>query len=109
MIVWMLRVLALLCSLALLLAPFGPAQAEPACAMVAAATTHSAHGADHQMPASGHPAETCKQLCAVVAILAPPQPDAARFAFVRPSPTPAARLLDQPPPGPFERPPKLLV
>jgi hypothetical protein len=101
----MLRVLALLCSFALLLAALGPAQAEPACAMLAT-QDHSAHGADHQMPASGHPAQACKQLCTVVAILPPPESVAARPVVVLPTPRPAVRILASLPPSPSERPPK---
>lgn len=107
----MLRILALLCSLALLLAPLGAAQAKPACAMLAVTQGigHSAHETDHEKPVAGHPVQVCKQLCAVVAILTPPQPVVARPAFVRPAPSPVARLLDQQPPGPSERPPKHLI
>jgi hypothetical protein len=111
----MLRVLALLCSLALSLAPFGPARAESACAMLAWGATqdvvHAAHGSDHQIPAPAHhsSAQACKQLCTVVAILSPPEPVAARSVAVRPSPRPAARLRDSQPPDPSERPPKRLV
>lgn len=111
MTVRMLRVLALLCSLLLVLAPLAPVQAEPACAMLAVTQdmAHAAHGSDHPMPGSGHPAQACKQLCAVVAILTPPAPVAARVAVVRPSPRPAARLLASLPPLPSERPPKSLL
>ncbi len=107
----MLRVLALLCSFALLLAPLGTAQAKPACAVLAVTQDigHSAHWTDHETPVTGHPAQVCKQLCAVVATLAPSQPVVALSTFVRPSSSPVARLLEQPPPGPSERPPKLLV
>jgi hypothetical protein len=107
----MLRVLALLCSFVLLVAPLVSAQAEPACAMLTVSqdTVDSAHGADHQMPSPGHPAQSCKQLCAVVAILAPPDPAVAQSAVVQPSPRPVASLLDSQPPGPSERPPKHLV
>lgn len=107
----MLRVLALLCSLALLVAPLGSAQAEPACAMLAVSQdmVASAHGADHQMPVPGHPAQSCKQLCAVVAILTQPEPVVAQSAAVQHSPRPVARLFDSQPTGPSERPPKPLV
>jgi hypothetical protein len=107
----MLRVLALLCSLALLVAPPGSAQAEPACAMVAVSQdmVASAHRADHQIPVPGHTAQSCKQLCAVVAILNPPEPFLAQSGVVQPSLRPVARLLDSQPPSPSERPPKLLV
>lgn len=107
----MLHVLALLCSLALLLAPVGWAQAEPACPMLAGTQdmAHAAQGADHRMPAPGHPAQSCKQLCAVVAILTPHEPVVAQSVVVRPSPLPVARLLASQPPGPSERPPKHLV
>lgn len=106
----MLRVLALLCTLALLLAPLGPAQAEPACTMaVSQDMVHSADGTDHQMPVPGHPAQSCKQLCAALAILTPPEAVMARSAVVRPSPRPSAHLLNSQPPGAFERPPKRLV
>jgi hypothetical protein len=105
----MLRVLALLCSLALLLAPLGPAQATPACALLATAQAHFAHSTDHQMPTSGHPTQACKQLCAVVAILTPPEPVIAQGVSVRPLPSSAARLIESQLPGPSERPPKDLV
>lgn len=107
----MLRVLALLCSLALLISPLGSAQAKPACAMLAVSQDmiDSAHGADHLMPVPGHPAQSCKQLCAVVAILTPLEPVMALSVVVQPSPRPVASLLDSQPPGPSERPPKLLV
>lgn len=102
------RLLALLCAIALMLAPLGPAQAQSGCAMVAAGA-HLAHGADHLRPASGHPAQVCKQLCAVLAIL--PQPEAATtpFVTVRPAPLRVARLVERERPDPFERPPKGLV
>lgn len=107
----MLRILALLCSLALLLAPLGAAQAEPACAMLAVSqdTVHATHEADHQMTMPGHPGQICKQLCAVVGILTPPDPDLANSFTVRPVPRPVASLLNSLPAGPSERPPKLLV
>jgi hypothetical protein len=107
----MLRVLALLCSLALLVAPLGSAQAGPACAMLAASQdmVASAQGADHQMPVPGHPAQSCKQLCAVVAILTPPEPVVAQSAVVQSSSRTVASLLPSQPPGPSERPPKRLV
>lgn len=107
----MLRVLALLCSIALLLAPLGQEQAEPACAMLAVSQdmVASAHGVGHQMSVPGHPAQSCKKLCAVVAILTPPEPFVALCAVVQPSPRTVARLLDSLPPGPSERPPKLQV
>jgi hypothetical protein len=105
----MLRVLALLCSIALLLVPVGPAQATPACAMLSTAEAHSAHSTDHQMPSSGHPTQACKQLCAVVAILTPPEPVTAQGVSFRPLPRSAARLIESQLPGPSERPPKCLV
>ncbi len=105
----MLRYLALLCLLALMLAPMAPAQAQSGCAMAAAAGVHAAHGADHQMPASGHPAQACKQLCAVVAILIPPVAVTTPFVTVRPAPLRVARLIERERPDPSERPPKGLV
>jgi hypothetical protein len=107
----MLRLLALLCSLALLVAPLGSAQAEPACAMLVVSqdVVDSAHGADHQMPAPDHLAPSCKQLCAVVAILTPVEPVVSPSAVFQPSPRHIASLLDSHPPGPSERPPKLRV
>ena len=104
----MLRLLALVCALALMLAPLAPAQAQSGCAM--AAGMHAAHGADHQMLASGHLAQTCKQLCAVVvAILIPPAAVTTAFVTVRPAPLPVARLVEHERPDPYERPPKGLV
>ena len=105
----MLRLLALFCALALMLAPLAPAQAQSGCAMVEAAGAHTAHGADRQMPASGHPAQICKQLCAVVAILIPPAAVATPFLTVRPAPLRVARLIERERPAPSERPPKGLV
>ena len=107
----MLRVLALLCSFALLLTPLGTALAKPACAELAVTQDigHTAHGTNHETPVAGHPVQVCKQLCAVVAILTPLEQVLARSAFVRPSPSPVSRLLDQQQRGPFDRPPKLLV
>lgn len=107
----MLRVLALLCCLALSVSPLGVARAETACAMLAVSQVMvaSTHEADHQMPVPGHPAQSCKQLCAVVAILTPPEPVVAQSAVVQPSPRLVARQLASQPPGPSERPPKLLV
>lgn len=104
----MLRYLALLCALALMLAPLAPAQAQSGCAMVAAEGMHAAHGADHQMLA-GHPAQACKQLCAVVAILIPPAAATTPFVTVRPAPLRVARLIERERPAPSERPPKGLV
>jgi hypothetical protein len=107
----MLRVLALLCSLALLVAPLWSARAEPACAMlmVSQAMVAAAHGVDHQIPPIGHPAPSCKQLCTVVAILTPVEQVVAQSAVVQPSPRPVANLLDSQPLAPYDRPPKLLV
>lgn len=102
----MLRYLALLCLLALMLAPMAPAQAQSGCAMAAAAGVHAA---DQQMPASGHPAQACKQLCAVVAILIPPVAVTTPFVTVRPAPLRVARLIERERPDPSERPPKGLV
>ena len=89
----MLRVLALLCSFALLLAPLGTAQAKPACAVLAVTQDigHSAHWTDHETPVTGHPAQVCKQLCAVVAILAPSHPLRACLRSRRPDPPSARR------------------
>jgi hypothetical protein len=103
----MLRLLALFCALALMLAPLAPAQAQSGCAMVAG--VHAAHGADHQRPASGHPVQTCKQLCAVVAILIPPAAVTTPFVTVRPAPLRVARLVERERPDPYERPPKGMV
>ena len=103
----MLRLLALVCALALMLAPLAPAQAQSGCAM--AAGVHAAHGADHQIPTSGHPTQACKQLCAVVAILVPPAAVATPFVTVRPAPLRVAQLIERERPDPFERPPKGLV
>ena len=105
----MLRVLALLCAIALMLAPIGPAQAQSGCAMAATAGAHLTHGSDHQMPASGHPAKACKQLCAVVAILPPPAAVTTEFVTVWPAPLPVARLIERERPAPSERPPKGMV
>lgn len=107
----MLRILALLGSLAFMLVPLGPAQANPACAMLAMSQDagHSAQGPDHQMPMAGHTGQTCKQVCAGVGILTPPNPDRTHFATSRPAPRPIARLLASHLPAPFERPPKHLV
>lgn len=87
-----------------MLAPLAPAQAQAGCAMVAAAGAH-AHGADHQPP-TGHPAQLCKQLCAVVAILLPPQGAATPVVTARPAPLRVARLIEGERPDPYERPPK---
>lgn len=111
----MLRVLALLCCLALLLTPLGPAQAEPGCAMLTGAgaqdmvhlTTKPAHEAP--TPAHHSSAQACKQLCAVVAILTSPEPVALQSTVGRPSQPPSARLLDSLPPNPSERPPEQQV
>lgn len=107
----MLRILALLCALALLLAPLGTAQAEPACEMLAAAqdAVHSAHGSDHKMPMSGHAGQGCKQLCAIVVLLAPTEPIMVQSMVAGPSSLPLARLLESQRPDPSERPPKNLV
>ncbi len=107
----MLRFLALLCSLALMLAPLGQAQANPACAMLAMSqdAVHTAQGSDHQLPIAGHAGQVCKQVCAMVGILTPPDPDLTHFATIRPAPRPISRLLDSHPPAPSERPPKHLV
>lgn len=105
----MLRVLALLCSLALMLVPMAPAQAQSGCAMVVVAGAHAMHGSDHQMPASAHPTEACKQICAVVAILIPPEVVTTPFVTVRPVPLRLARLIELERPDPSERPPKVLV
>lgn len=105
----MLRFFALVCSLALMLAPMAPAQAQSGCPMAAAAGMHATRGADHQIPASGHPAQACKQLCAVVAILIPPEDIITPFVTVRPAPLRVARLIDRERPDPSERPPKGLV
>lgn len=90
-----------------MLAPLAPAQAQSGCTM--AVEVHLAHGSDHQMPASGHPAQACKQLCAVVAILPPPAAVTTQFVTVRPAPLPVARLVERERPTPFERPPKGMV
>ncbi len=105
----MLRLFALLCSLALILAPLAPSQAQSGCAMVAAAGMHAAHGTDHQMPASGHPAQACMHLCAVVAILNPPEAVTATLVTVQPPLLRVARLIERERPDPSERPPKGLV
>lgn len=107
----MLRVLVLLCSLALLLAPLGSAQAEPACAMQAVSQDMGAlaQGADHQMPVPRHSAQGCDQLCAAVAILNPPEPAVAQVTAAQPLPRPVARLPGSQGPGPSERPPKRLL
>ena len=106
----MLRFLAFLCSLALLLAPLAPAQAQSGCAMAASVGMDAAHdGTDHQMPASGHPLQVCKQHCAVVAILTPPVTVATQIVSTRPAPLRDARLIDRERPAPYERPPKRLV
>ncbi|WP_374374009.1 hypothetical protein [Tabrizicola sp.] len=103
----MLRLLALLCSLALMLAPLAPAQS--GCAMVEGAGAHTAHGVDRQMPASGHPAHVCKQLCAVAVILIPPADVTTPSFIVRPAPLRVAQLIERERPAPSERPPKGLV
>lgn len=105
----MLRLLVLLCSLALILAPLAPTQAQSGCAMIASAGMHAAHGADHQMPASGHPAQACKQLCAVVAIMTPATAVATHVITVRPAPLRVAQLVERERPDPSDRPPKGLV
>lgn len=92
-----------------MLAPLAPVQAQSGCAVVAAAGAHAAHGSDHQMPASGHPAQACKQLCAVVAILIPPAAAATPLLPVRPALLRVARLVERERPTPSERPPKGLV
>lgn len=103
----MLRLFALLCTLALMLAPLAPAQAQSGCAM--AAGMHGAQGADHQMRGSGHSAQACKQLCAVVAILVPPAAVPTPVAIVRPVPLRVVRLFKDGSHTPVERPPKDLV
>jgi hypothetical protein len=107
----LLRVLALLCSLALLLAPLGAARAEPGCALLAAAQdmAHAAHGSDHEMPPSGHVGQGCKQLCAVVAIPTSTDPVMVQSVGAAPSPRPAAGLPNSRLPDPSERPPKQLI
>lgn len=108
----MLRVLILLSYLALLLAPLGPAEAQPACAMLAGAAAqdmiHPACGSDDLAPAHAHHSTTqaCKQICAVLAILPPPNLGAAPSAIVLSTPRPSAHLLDSEAPDPSERPPK---
>ncbi len=104
----MLRLFALVCAIALMLAPLGPAQAQSGCAM-ATAGTQLVHGSDHQMPISGHPAQVCKQLCAVVAILPAPAAATTQFVTVCPAPLREARLIECEHPDPSERPPKGLV
>ncbi|MFN5998824.1 MAG: hypothetical protein ACK47C_00275 [Paracoccaceae bacterium] len=105
----MLRVLALLCAFALLLAPLGPAQANPACAAVSQDAVHAAHGPDHKMPVSGHASQGCKQLCAIVGLLAPAEPVLEPFLIGAQSPRAVVRLLDSRLPDPSERPPKHLI
>ena len=105
----MLRLVALVCALALMLAPLAPTQAQSGCAMVAAAGAHAAHDAGHLTPASGHPAQACKQLCAVVAILILPADAATPLVTVRPAPLRVARLVQGERPTPSERPTKVLV
>jgi hypothetical protein len=105
-----LRVLALLCSLALLLAPLGAARVEPGCALLAAAQdAHAAHGSDHEMPPSGHVGQSCKQLCVVVALPTSIDPVMVQSVEVAPSPRPAAGLPTSRLPDPSERPPKQLI
>lgn len=105
----MLRVLALLCSFALMLAPVAPAQAQSGCVIVAVAGAHAVHVSDHQMPASGHPTQACKQLCAVVAILITPDATTTPFVTVFPALLRMAQLTELERPDPSERPPKGLV
>lgn len=107
----MLRVLALLCAFALLLAPLGPAQANPACAMGAVSqdAVHAAHGPDHQMPVSAHASQGCKQLCAIVGLLAPAEPVLVPSLIGAQSPRAVVRLLQSRLPDPSERPPKHLI
>jgi hypothetical protein len=106
-----LRFLALLCAFALLLAPLGPAQANPACAMGAVSqdAVHAAHGPDHQMPVSGHASQACKQLCAILGLLVPTEPVLVPFLIVAQSPRAVVRLLESRLPDPSERPPKHLI
>jgi len=92
-----------------MLAPLAPAQAQSGCAMAGTAGAHADHGAEHQMPATGHPAQACKQLCAVVAILMPPPVVTTPFVTVRPAPLRVSQLVERERPDPFERPPKGLV
>lgn len=107
----MLRILALLCAFALLLPPLGPAQANPACAMLAVSqdAVHAAHLPDYQMPVSGHASQGCKQLCAILGLLAPAEPVLAPLLIVAHSPRTVVRLLQSRLPGPSERPPKHLI
>ena len=107
----MLRFLALICSLTLLLAPLGPAQANPACAMVGMSqdAVHAGHGSDHHMPVSGHAGQGCKQLCAMVGLLIPTEPVLVPFLIVAHSPHAVVRLLESRLPSPSERPPKHLI
>jgi hypothetical protein len=106
-----LRFLALICSLALLLAPLGPAQANPACAMLAVSqdAVHAAHGSEHHMPVSGHAGQGCKHLCAILGVLTPSEPVLVPFLIVAQSPLAVVRLLESRLPGPTERPPKHLI
>lgn len=105
------RILALLCALALLLAPLSPAQANPACAILAVSQNadHSAHGPDHQMPVPGHAGQGCKQLCAIVGLLTPGEPVVVPFLILAQSPRSVVRLLESRRPDPSERPPKHLI
>jgi hypothetical protein len=105
----MLRLLALLCAIALMLVPMAPAQAQSGCAMLATSGAHAVHGSDHQMPASGHPAQVCKQLCAVVAVLPLPTAVTTKFVTVWPALLRVAQLTELEHPDPSERPPKGLV
>lgn len=112
----MVRLLALLCCLAVLLAPIGPAWAGLACATGAGDAAHRmahaapgvASGADHrQAPAQD---AACKLLCAgVVAVLMPPGQATAQPVLAQPRPRPAAQRAESQVPGPGERPPKARV
>ncbi|MDP3195344.1 hypothetical protein [Tabrizicola sp.] len=107
----MLRILALICAFALLLAPLGPAQANTPCTMLAVSqdAVHAAHGPDHQMPVSGHASQACKQHCAIVGLLAPAEPVLMPFLIGAQSPRAVVRLLQSRLPDPSERPPKHLI
>lgn len=107
----MLRILALLCAFALLLAPLGPAQANPACGMLAVSqdAVHAVHGPDHQMSVSGHASQACKRLCAIVGLLTPDEPVLVPFLIGAQSPRAVVRLLQSRLPDPSERPPKHLI
>jgi hypothetical protein len=106
-----LRILALLCAFALLLAPMSPAQANPACATLAVSqdAVDAAHGPGHQMPVSGDASQGCKQLCAIVGLPNPDEPVLVPFLIVAQSPRPIVGLLESRLPDPSERPPKHLI